>query len=45
MTYLMAENAAVGAGIASTMIFWSTIADVPMIIARFAVLDKLKLFM
>ena len=45
MTYLMAENAGVGAGIASTMIFWSTIAHVPMIIAWLAVLDKLKLFM
>lgn len=45
MSYLMAENSGVGAGIASTLIFWSTIAHVPMIIAWLAVLDKLELFM
>ena len=45
MTYLMSENSGIGPGVASTMIFWTTIAHVPMIILWTVVLDKLNLFM
>lgn len=45
MTYLMSENSGIGPGVASTMIFWTTIAHVPMIILWTVILDKLNLFM
>ncbi|EAX93041.1 Auxin Efflux Carrier family protein [Trichomonas vaginalis G3] len=43
-SYPMSNETGVGQGIASTMIFWTTILCVPFIIAWLYVLDSLKLF-
>ena len=42
--YLITEASGIGAGEASTMIFWSTVLSVPFIIAWSAVFDALHLF-
>jgi predicted permease len=43
-SYLLSTNAGVGAGVASTMIFWTNVAFLPAIIGWFLVMDKLQLF-
>ncbi|EAX95214.1 Auxin Efflux Carrier family protein [Trichomonas vaginalis G3] len=42
--YMMAEAAGFGAGVSSTMIFWSMVLFIPFIIAWSAVLDALNIF-
>ena len=42
--YLITEASGIGAGAASTMIFWSTVLSVPLIIAWGATFDALHLF-
>jgi predicted permease len=42
--YLLSTNAGIGAGVSSTMIFWSNILFLPATIVWFLVLDALKLF-
>lgn len=42
--YTLADAANVGAGAASTMIFWSTALTVPTLIIWITIMDKLKLF-
>ncbi|KAH0791592.1 Auxin Efflux Carrier family protein [Histomonas meleagridis] len=43
-TYLMSSNSNVGTGVSSTMIFWTNIFFVPIIILWFTVLDALGIF-
>ena len=42
--YLITAQSGIGAGAASTMIFWTTVLSVPFIIGWIAVLDKLQIF-
>jgi len=43
-TYVLSSSAGIGQNVASTMIFWTTILTVPVIIAWFSILDGLGLF-
>ena len=43
-SYLLSYNANIGTGAASTMIFWTNIFFIPIIVAWFAVLDALGIF-
>ncbi|KAH0790762.1 Auxin Efflux Carrier family protein [Histomonas meleagridis] len=43
-SYLLSYNANIGTGASSTMIFWTNIFFIPIIIAWFAVLDALGIF-
>lgn len=43
-TYTVTSNAHIGEGVASTLIFWTTVLVVPTIIVWFSILDGLKLF-
>ena len=42
--YMMAQTVGIATGTASTMIFWSLILSVPVVILWFAILDGLNLF-
>jgi predicted permease len=44
-SYLLSTSAGVGAGVSSTMIFWTNIFFLPATIFFFVVLDKLELFL
>jgi predicted permease len=43
-SYLLSSNQGIGAGVASTMVFWTNIAFLPTIVLWFVVLDALGLF-
>lgn len=43
-SYLLSANAGVGEGVASTMIFWTNVFFIPVVILWFMVLDKFNLF-
>jgi predicted permease len=43
-SYLLSTNAGIGAGVSSTMIFWTNILFLPAIIVWFIVLDGLSIF-
>lgn len=42
--YLITESSGIGTGVASTMIFWTTVFSVPFILAWNVVLDQLGIF-